>query len=72
MLHVFMTHASKAETALSLCLQGTAGPPQRHVLPGVPGAHVRGCCAGSGLEALLHTQQSHGGLKVRRGLTIRL
>lgn len=52
-----------------VCPQGTAGPPQHHVLPGVPGAHVRGYRAGSGLEALLHTQQPHGGNKIHRWLT---
>lgn len=51
------------------CPQGPADPPQRHVLLGVPGAHVCGHGAGSGLEALLHTQQSHGGCKVHRRLT---
>lgn len=50
------------------CPQGPAAPPQRHVLLGVPGAHVCGHGAGSGLEALLHTQQSHGGHKVHRQL----
>lgn len=52
-----------------LCPQRSADSPQRHVLLGVPGAHVRGYCAGSGLEALLHSQQSHGGSKVHRRLT---
>lgn len=52
-----------------VCRQGAGGPPQRHVPPGVPGAHVRGGRSGSGLEALLHTQQPHGGNQIHGRLT---